>query len=143
MANEFSLHPLLVESTIELAQLPLSTLLLSDDKQYPWFILVPRIANIQDTYQLDWQDQLQLLNESSLLSELLMNIFNGDKMNVAAIGNVCPQLHVHHIIRYKNDIAWPAPVWGFKPPIAYSLEEITKIKAKILPLIEEIIATEK
>lgn len=135
--TDFILHPMLVNSTITLAELPLCRLLLSNDKQYPWFILVPRINDIQDIYQLDWQDQQQFLNESSLLSELLMQVFKGDKMNVAAIGNICPQLHVHHIVRFKTDAAWPAPVWGKLPVINYSAEEIEGIKTKIIPLLKQ------
>ena len=137
MTKAFSLHPLLIDSTIELAQLPLSTLLLSNDKQYPWFILVPRVADIQDIYQLADQEQSQLLAESSLLSRLLMKLYQGEKMNVAAIGNICPQLHLHHIVRFKDDIAWPAPVWGFKQAVPYSENEINEVIAKITPLIAE------
>lgn len=138
--TDFILHPMLTNDTITLAELPLSRLLLSNDKQYPWFILVPRVNDIQDIYQLEWQDQLQFLNESSLLSELLMQVFQGDKMNVAALGNVCPQLHVHHIVRFKTDAAWPAPVWGKLPAIKYSVEEIEEIKTTIIPLLNQITA---
>ncbi|WP_448246843.1 HIT domain-containing protein [Thalassotalea agariperforans] len=138
--TDFILHPMLANDTVTLAELPLSRLLLSNDKQYPWFILVPRVNDIQDIYQLEWQDQLQFLNESSLLSELLMQVFKGDKMNVAALGNICPQLHVHHIVRFKTDAAWPAPVWGKLPAIKYSVAEIEEIKAKLVPLLESITA---
>ena len=138
--TDFILHPMLANDTITLAELPLSRLLLSNDKQYPWFILVPRVNDIQDIYQLEWQDQLQFLNESSLLSELLMQVFKGDKMNVAALGNICPQLHVHHIVRFKTDAAWPAPVWGKFPAIKYSVEEIEEIKTTIIPLLNQITA---
>ncbi len=138
--TDFVLHPMLANDTITLAELPLSRLLLSNDKQYPWFILVPRVNDIQDIYQLEWQDQLQFLNESSLLSELLMQVFKGDKMNVAALGNICPQLHVHHIVRFKTDAAWPAPVWGKLPAIKYSVEEIEEIKTTIIPLLNQITA---
>lgn len=138
--TDFILHPMLANDTVTLAELPLSRLLLSNDKQYPWFILVPRVNDIQDIYQLEWQDQLQFLNESSLLSELLMQVFKGDKMNVAALGNICPQLHVHHIVRFKTDAAWPAPVWGKFPAIKYSVEEIEEIKTTIIPLLNQITA---
>ena len=138
--TDFILHPMLANDTVTLAELPLSRLLLSNDKQYPWFILVPRVNDIQDIYQLEWQDQLQFLNESSLLSELLMQVFKGDKMNVAALGNICPQLHVHHIVRFKTDAAWPAPVWGKLPAIKYSVEEIEEIKTTIIPLLNQITA---
>lgn len=135
--SNFTLHPLLVRDAITITELPLCCLLLSNDKQYPWFILVPRVENIKDIYQLPVLDQQQLLNESSILSELLMSTFNGDKMNVAALGNICPQLHVHHIVRFKTDATWPAPVWGAKPAIPYTDTEISEIKNQLLPLIAE------
>ena len=140
MTDKFSLHEMLTRDCIELMELPLSTLLLMNDSQYPWFILVPRVADIADIYQLDWQQQQQFLNESSLLSELLMQQFNGDKMNVAALGNICPQLHVHHIVRYKGDKAWPKPVWGQFPAIAYSQQELASIKDKLIPALNSILA---
>jgi diadenosine tetraphosphate (Ap4A) HIT family hydrolase len=129
----FTLHPQLAKDGIELAQFPLCKLLLCNDSAYPWFILVPKIADISEIYQLDWQDQQQLLNESSLLSELLMQVFAGDKMNVAALGNVVEQLHVHHVVRYKVDAQWPKPIWGQQALTPYSDEEVTALKAKLLP----------
>lgn len=142
MTDKFSLHDMLKRDCIELMELPLSTLLLMNDSQYPWFILVPRVADIADIYQLDWSQQQQFLNESSLLSELLMQQFNGDKMNVAALGNICPQLHVHHIVRFKADKAWPKPVWGQFPAIAYSEQELASIKGKIIPALNRVLAQE-
>ena len=130
--KQFSLHPQLVKDCIELADLPLSKLLLSNDSNYPWFILVPKVADISEIYQLDWQQQQQLLNESSLLSELLMQIFAGDKINVAALGNVVEQLHVHHVVRFKEDACWPKPIWGQLPAKPYSEVELQDIKTKVL-----------
>ncbi len=131
--TEFSLHPQLVKDCFELAELPLCKLLLCNDSAYPWFILVPKVTDIKDVYQLDWQQQQQLLNESSLLSELVMQVFSGDKMNVAALGNVVEQLHVHHIVRYKSDISWPKPIWGQQPSTPYTDAELTELKGKLLP----------
>ena len=136
--QRFTLHPMLAKDTIAIAELPLCSLLMSNDKQYPWFILVPRVHDIQDIYQLDSAQQQQFLVESSQLSELLMQVFTGDKMNVAALGNICPQLHVHHIVRYKTDASWPAPVWGKYPSVAYSEKEISEMKNKMLPAITSI-----
>ncbi len=133
MSNTFQLHELLQRDAIELLELPLSTLLLMNDINYPWFVLVPRVENIQDLYQLDWEQQQQFLNESSLLSEVLMQLFNGTKMNVAALGNVCSQLHVHHIVRFSDDISWPKPVWGEVPMKPYSVEDLESLKVKVLP----------
>lgn len=136
MSSEFTLHPMLRRDCIKLLELPLSSLLLMNDSQYPWFVLVPRVAEVEDIYQLDWQNQQQLLNESSLLSEVLMQVFQGTKMNVAALGNVCPQLHFHHIVRFEQDIAWPKPIWGAFPMVSYTADEIEQLKAKILPALE-------
>jgi diadenosine tetraphosphate (Ap4A) HIT family hydrolase len=124
-SEAFNLHPQLTNDCIELADFPLCKLLLCNDSAYPWFILVPQVNNISDIYQLDWQQQQQLLNESSLLSELLMQVFEGDKMNVAALGNVVEQLHVHHVVRYKKDVSWPKPIWGQQPLTPYSSLELT------------------
>jgi diadenosine tetraphosphate (Ap4A) HIT family hydrolase len=142
MSDTFQLHELLQRDAIELLELPLSTLLLMNDSNYPWFVLVPRVENVKDIYELDWQQQQQFLNESSLLSEVLMQLFQGTKMNVAALGNICPQLHVHHIVRYSDDIAWPKPVWGEFPMKAYELKALELLKEKVLPALA-VIATQK
>jgi diadenosine tetraphosphate (Ap4A) HIT family hydrolase len=135
----FSLHPQLANDCFELAELPLCKLLLCNDSAYPWFILVPKIDNITDIYQLNWQEQQQLLNESSLLSELLMQVFSGDKMNVAALGNVVEQLHVHHVVRYRKDASWPKPIWGQQALTPYSESEFASLKEKLLPQLSVIL----
>jgi diadenosine tetraphosphate (Ap4A) HIT family hydrolase len=129
----FMLHPQLAKDCFELADFPLCKLLLCNDSTYPWFILVPRVNDITDIYQLDWQQQQQFLNESSLLSELVMQAFVGDKMNVAALGNVVEQLHIHHVVRYKNDASWPKPIWGQQPLTPYTDIELAALKEKVLP----------
>ena len=97
------------------------------DASYPWFILVPDRDDITEIYQLDETDQRQLIKESSTLSRIIDKLFNADKINIAALGNLVPQLHIHHIVRYKTDAAWPAPVWGKIPPEPYSDEEIKQL----------------
>ncbi len=129
----FSLHPQLATDGIELADFPLCKLLLCNDSAYPWFILVPKVADISEIYQLDWQQQQQLLNESSLLSELLMQVFSGDKMNIAALGNVVEQLHVHHVVRFKTDAQWPKPIWGQQALTPYTDDDLLVLKEKLLP----------
>ena len=98
--------------------------------------------DVQDIYQLDWQQQQQLLNESSMLSEVLMQEFNGEKMNVAALGNVVPQLHLHHIVRFTTDACWPKPVWGQQALTPYTDEALAEIKQRILPKLSAILATD-
>ena len=138
-SEPFNLHPQLANDCIELANFPICKLLLCNDSAYPWFILVPQVNEISYIYQLDWQQQQQLLNESSLLSELLMQVFEGDKMNVAALGNVVEQLHVHHVVRYKTDVSWPKPIWGQQPLTPYSDEDLLNLKKKLLPKISVIL----
>jgi len=116
----FKLHEQLKRDCILVGEFPLSQLLLMNDAQYPWFILVPQRNNISEIYQLSDEDQQLLFHESVYLSKVLMKTYHGDKMNTAALGNVVPQLHVHHVVRYKNDVAWPAPVWGVRSAQPYS-----------------------
>lgn len=119
----FELHPQLQKDSTVVMDLSLCRLLLSNDANYPWFILVPMRVNISEIYQLNKSDQLQLLEESNALSVFIAEQFNPDKLNIAALGNVVPQLHVHHIARYKTDPVWPAPVWGKLSAIPYENKE--------------------
>lgn len=112
----FKLDPVLAADTWYIGDFPLCALLMSRDANYPWFILVPRLENITEIYQLDDARRQQLLAESCILSEQLQSQYNGDKLNVAALGNVVAQLHLHHIVRFRNDPAWPAPIWGAVAP---------------------------
>lgn len=113
--SSFQLHPRLKEDCLVVGQLALSQLLMMNDSQYPWFILAPRRPGVTEIYQLEKNDRQQLLNESCVLAEKLQEIYRPDKLNIAAIGNLVPQLHVHHVVRYRTDIAWPAPIWGKFP----------------------------
>ena len=120
MSEPFSLHPQLAADTLVLGDWPLCRLLWMNDQHYPWLILVPRRANIRESFQLEPADQQQLWQESLAAGKTLMQHFAGDKLNVAALGNMVPQLHWHHIVRFKTDPAWPAPVWGKFPPKPYT-----------------------
>jgi diadenosine tetraphosphate (Ap4A) HIT family hydrolase len=122
----FQLHPQLEKDCIAIGKLQLSRLLLMNDSQFPWFILVPEIEGITEIYQLSKQQQSLLIEESSLLAEKLNTLYKADKINIAAIGNLVPQLHVHHVVRYRSDKAWPAPVWGRFPAIPYSEQELAE-----------------
>ena len=123
VSREFVLHERLAADTVVLGDFPLCRLLLMNDAQYPWLILVPRRASVREIYQLSEADQQQLLRESSALSRAAMDAFHGEKLNVAAIGNLVPQLHVHHVVRFAGDRAWPRPVWGLHPPRPYAMAE--------------------
>ena len=108
----FELHPQLAADSIVVGDFPLSRLLLLNDSQYPWFVLVPRRQGITELFELADADQLQLHQEIMDLARGLKEAFVADKMNIAALGNMVSQLHVHIIVRYRDDPAWPAPVWG-------------------------------
>jgi diadenosine tetraphosphate (Ap4A) HIT family hydrolase len=123
----FELHPGLNEDCISIGSFPLCRLLLMNDSNYPWFILVPRRAGIREVFELSEDDQRQLLRESSALSRIISDHFKADKINVAALGNMVPQLHIHHIVRYESDPAWPAPVWGHTAAKPYSEQELSEL----------------
>ena len=125
------IHPRLATDCVILGRLVLCHLLLMNDRNYPWFILVPDRANVSEIYQLEAEDRAQLLAESCALSEFVMRDFEGDKLNVAALGNQVPQLHLHHIVRYRSDPAWPGPVWGKQAPVSYAQDELADIRKRL------------
>ena len=109
---DWSLHPQLDRDTVALGDLPLSRVLLINDANYPWLILVPRRPDITEIIDLDEDDQAQLMTEIDAASRALKAVTACDKLNIAALGNVVAQLHVHVIARCRTDAAWPKPVWG-------------------------------
>ena len=127
----FVLDERLQQDTVTLGDFPLCRLLLMNDASYPWFILVPRREAVSELFQLDPADQQLLWREATALAEMLKDTFGADKMNVAALGNVVSQLHVHVIARRRDDAAWPAPVWGFQPASPYSEAQLVAIRQKL------------
>jgi len=131
----FQLHPRLEQDCITIGRFDLCRLLMMNDSQYPWFILVPERADLQEIYQLNKAERELLTEESSYLAENMAALYKADKMNIAAIGNIVPQLHIHHIVRYQVDKAWPAPVWGKFDAVPYTERQIadnlTRIKAHL------------
>ena len=125
-----AIHSQLSADCIALGRFSLCHLLLMNDSNYPWFILVPDRDDIGEIYQLDAADREQLLDESCRFSEFIMSAFEGDKLNVAALGNQVPQLHLHHIVRYTTDPAWPTPVWGKFPALPYTDQALSEIRAR-------------
>ncbi|MCD5996808.1 HIT domain-containing protein [Pseudomonas sp. CDFA 602] len=123
----FVLDSRLHQDTLPIGDFALCRLLLSNDTNYPWFILVPRRADITEMFDLDAEDQLALWKETSELSKVLKTVFDADKLNIAALGNVVSQLHMHVIVRKRDDVAWPAPVWGKHPAVAYTDEQFAEI----------------
>lgn len=131
MTTLFQLHPRLKEDCIAIGRFDLCQLLMMNDRQYPWFILVPEKAAITEIYQLSKPDRHTLTEESSFLAEKMAALYNADKMNIAAIGNLVPQLHIHHVVRYQADKAWPAPIWGKFTAVPYTRQQITDNIAQV------------
>lgn len=131
----FALDQRLQQDTLVIGDFPLCRLLLSNDSNYPWFILVPRINGISEVFQLDVADQQQLWQETTALAQLLNEGLAADKMNIGALGNVVSQLHVHVIVRKRDDAAWPAPVWGKHPAQPYTDEQVAAIRARLRELL--------
>lgn len=126
------LHPQLEKDCLPLGRFTLCRLLLMKDANYPWFILVPDRQGITEIYQLSDDEQQQLMQESAIMARFLVEELRADKVNIAALGNVVPQLHVHHVARYRNDPAWPAPVWGACAAQAYDAGALQALTDKTL-----------
>ena len=131
----FALHPQLAADTIEVGNHALCKVLLMNDSQYPWLILVPQRPDIREVYQLTANDQQRLWQEVSQSGKALMDLHKGFKLNIGALGNMVPQLHIHVIARQTDDAAWTGPVWGVKPAQAYKettlTAELTALKAAV------------
>jgi diadenosine tetraphosphate (Ap4A) HIT family hydrolase len=122
--SAWSLHPQLEKDTIDIGDLPLSRLLVIRDANYPWLLLVPRRPEAIEIIDLDEVEQAQLMTEVSRAARALKEVTRCDKLNIAALGNVVPQLHVHVIARRTGDAAWPRPVWGVVPPLPHDAGEV-------------------
>lgn len=127
----FELDERLAKDTVVVGHFPLSVVLMSRDSRYPWCILVPKVANITESYQLSAEQQQKLCEESSTLAQALMTEFHGESMNVAALGNVVSQLHVHHVVRFSDDATWPGPIWGVGDAIPFSETELVTRQSRI------------
>lgn len=117
---EFELHPQLAADTVSVATWPLCEVLLLTDANYPWLVLVPARPDLRDFHELSPDDMVTAGREISRASEALVELFAPDKINVAALGNMVPQLHIHVVARFTDDAAWPNPIWGVAPALAYA-----------------------
>lgn len=131
----FTLDTRLARDCVDLGTLNLCRILLMDDSRFPWVILVPQRPDLVEIYQLRGPDQTRLLAESSRVSEHLAREFNADKMNIATIGNLVSQLHLHHIVRHRGDAAWPAPVWGFETRRPYDIRSRDQMSERLRRLL--------
>lgn len=122
----WTLHPQLTKDTINVGDLPLSRVLVINDANYPWLLLVPRRNGVSEIIDLDEVEQAQLWTEIARTGRALKAITECDKLNIAALGNVVPQLHVHVIARRRSDAAWPKPVWGTVPPLDHDRGELER-----------------
>ena len=121
----FKLDSLLQRDSIFVGELPLCKLLLMNDSNFPWFLLIPRKEGVVEMFDLDEDDRL--------LSNLKQH-FKATKMNVANLGNIVPQLHIHHIARYEDDLAWPGPIWGAVKAKPYTEKEIKSLITEVRAL---------
>jgi diadenosine tetraphosphate (Ap4A) HIT family hydrolase len=133
----FALHPQLKLDTFPVTDLKLSSVLLMNNRLFPWLILVPRIENIREIIELPEPKRGQLMEEIASVSSVMKSLFNPYKLNVAALGNQVEQLHIHVIARFREDVAWPNPVWGSRrEAYADPDAEINRLKTAFLPFQE-------
>jgi diadenosine tetraphosphate (Ap4A) HIT family hydrolase len=128
---DWELDPLIARDTAAVGDLPLSRVLLIKDANYPWLLLVPRRHGAVELTDLDSVEQAQLMTEVAHASRTLKTLTACDKINVAALGNVVPQLHVHVIARKRGDPAWPKPVWNAVPPRDYETKALDQLLATL------------
>jgi diadenosine tetraphosphate (Ap4A) HIT family hydrolase len=127
----FTLHPTLARDTVELARFPLCRVLLMNDRRFPWLILVPGREGVREIHELSPADRAALIEEIARGSEALARELRPDKINVGALGNVVPQLHVHVVARTAADPAWPGPVWGSGAAVPYTEGGLAEIRARL------------
>ena len=126
----WALHPQLDADTVPVCDLALSRLLAMNDANFPWLILVPRRVGVSEIIDLG-AEQATLMNELALVSRALKDETRCDKLNIAAIGNMVPQLHIHIVSRRKDDAVWPKPVWGAIPRREYEADAMERFVAAI------------
>lgn len=132
----FTLHPQLKSDTYFICDLTLSSVLLMDDSNYLWLILVPRKPDLIELTDLSFIEQTELLREINVVSKILKKEFFADKLNIGALGNIVSQLHIHVIARKKNDVTFPKPVWGNAPAKPYAKNDMMGLVKKLKSLLQ-------
>ncbi len=127
----FKLHDRLEADTLQICDLELSTLRLMNDRRFSWVILIPQREFLVEWHDTSRGDRDLLMEEIACLSEVLKNVVNADKVNVASLGNLVPQLHIHVVGRFKSDVAWPGPVWGVGTPDPYAANQAEELIGKL------------
>jgi len=137
--TDFTLHERLATDTVEIARWPLSLVLLMNAQQWPWLILVPQRPGLRDLHEVRPADHASLMTDITRASRALIQLFRPDKVNVAALGNIVPQLHIHIIARHTTDPAWPRPVWGVgpQPPVPYPADVLAARSAQLRDALSE------
>lgn len=137
MPGRWHLHPQLADDTHPVAVFDLCELRLMDDANYPWLVLVPKVSDAVELIDLDVAQRHRLTDEIDLAARTLRALVRPHKLNVAALGNLVPQLHVHVVARFREDPAWPAPVWGRVAARAYTPEALVERIAALQGLLDE------
>lgn len=127
----FTLHERLQADTVSVTRLKLCRVLWMNDASFPWLILVPERPEIREVHQLSAADRSLLIEEIAFASRVLETLFHPDKINVGALGNLVPQLHLHIIARFRNDRAWPGPVWGTGLAQPYPEAELKRVCERV------------
>jgi diadenosine tetraphosphate (Ap4A) HIT family hydrolase len=123
----FALHPRLIADTRFAADWPLCRVLVMNDARYPWLVLVPRRDGVTEITALEPSDRGRLMDEIDRAGRLVQNFPSVTKLNIGALGNLVPQLHVHVVGRHQGDPAWPGPVWGHGSAMPYATDALARI----------------
>lgn len=134
--TDVTLDPRLIEDTHPVTELPLCQLRLMDDTRYPWLVLIPRRTGAVEVFDMSEDDQQQLWREAGLLGRALKETLGGDKLNIATLGNMVPQLHLHLVLRREGDAAWPGPVWGQGQAEPYDLDGLAAMRDRLLAIVD-------
>jgi diadenosine tetraphosphate (Ap4A) HIT family hydrolase len=134
---KFTLHQRLQEDTIEVVRLKLSRVLLMNNSFFPWFILVPERNGVREVHELSIEDRSVLIEEIATVSEIIQQLYSPDKINIGALGNLVPQLHIHVIGRFRTDSAWPGPAWGTGDVKPYAEKDLELIFCRIKKAFQE------
>ena len=132
----FITDPELLKDTYKVAQFELSDVYVKNDKSNPWFVLVPRKTNAVEIVDLNHEEQSSIMEEITIVSEFLKNYYRPRKINIGALGNIVSQLHIHVIVRYESDRAWPKAIWGTLPTELFEQFELENIKSNFQEFIE-------
>lgn len=136
MSIKFSVDPGIERNAIFIKNLSLSALFLKNDKENPWFVLVPRKIGAVELIDLTHEEQSLLMEEITIVSEFLKSHYKPDKLNAGTLGNIVKQLHFHIIARYTNDRAWPGPIWGHQTRLEFDNVELENIRSNFFEFID-------